>query len=332
MARGLQATLAACLALGSLASAAQARTIVFGGTPLTAEFRVAGSHDYRVGIYASRDRVTVFAARRHAASYYEAKGRVTPRGVEARLGRYGRIAVSFRERSVKRVPSRTFGCSGGPEVVRSGVFVGTIRFRGEGGYTRVAARRARGRTTVSPRWRCSGGRGGDLTTPDQVVLAAGCGRGGFSVVGHRSVDKGPRVFPDEDTTTSFLAAFLERRGRMRVVRVAFVRSGRRAFLFDEAFSFATVEPPAPFHGVGRLVRDPSGAGSWEGTLSVDLPGRTVDLIDPRYRIALVRYRQERLDGKYVLPPRVACPAANGAQDIVATSDLYGAGVIGLGGP
>jgi hypothetical protein len=335
MGRGPQATIAVCIAVVALppagAAAARGRTLTFGGTPLSADLRLAGSNGYTVGIHASRGRVTAYMGRKHGTSYYEAPGRVTRDGVKARFGKFGRVSVSFRERRVIRVPSGEFGCRGGPEVVRHGVFVGTIRLRGEGGYTKVTATRARGQTTVVPRWRCRGGSPGFSEAPDQVGLAAVCGRDGFTALGTRSVEQGPRVFPDEDTSTWFLASALERRGRIRIIRLAFARAGRSAFLFDDALTFATVRPPPPFHGVGRLTRDPAAGGTWKGTLSVDFPGRTLNLIAPRYRVGLFRYREEKLAGKYVLQPRVPCPRRHESTAVALGRYRYGAPVIFPGG-
>jgi hypothetical protein len=321
MGRILRITVAGGLVAVVLASPVDApasgRGAIFPGTPLTATFHVRGSNGYGVSVYGSRDRVTLIATRGRASTGYEVKGKVSPDGVRARFGRFGRISVSFRERRVRRVPSSILGCTGGPEVIRRGVYLGTIKFRGERGYTSLRARAVRGTTTVTPRWRCPGSSSGNRKVPDQIDLDAFCGRQGFAAVGHRSVDQGPRVFPDEDTSTTFIAFSVVRRGRIRVIRLAAAKAGRSAFLFDDAFTFATVKPPPPFHGTGMLTRDPSGGGSWSGSLSVSFPGKEVDLIDSRFRVALVRFREERMEGSYVLPPRAPCAADRRPGESVA---------------
>ena len=310
--------LAACLALLALVPAAspvRARAVILSGTPRTAEFKLGGSHRYRIAVSGSRGRVLLSAGHRHAIAYYAVRGRTGGDRLRARFGSLGRVSVAFRERRVQRVPSGSLGCTGGAEVVRHGIFVGAISFRGEHGYTRVRARAARGEITVRPRWRCSHVSPGEPRAADQVELVASCGGSGLSVVGHRSIDQGPRVFPDEDTSTAFFAASNEHRGAMRIARLALVTAGRSAFLYDEAFTQATVRPPPPFHGVGALARDAAGVGSWSGSLSVDLPGRRLDLIDPRYAVGLYRHREGRLDGSYVLPPRSPCPASRASASV-----------------
>jgi hypothetical protein len=311
--RGLQASFTVCLALvAALASVAEAdasqRALEFPSVPLTAEFQLRASNGYVIGVYASRNRVTLSASRRGSGAQYEVKGLVTEDGVRASFGRLGRVAVAFEERSVRRAPPFP-GCVGGSSVTRTGVFTGTIRFRAEGGYTEVAARRASGKTSAVAHETCRGGSGGgDFGIPDQVDLGASCGLVGFAAIANRSVEDGPPVFPDERSDSRFFAYSREHRGRIRVTRLAVAAGKRTDFLFDDALSFATVSPPPPFHGTATLSR---GGRAWEGTLSVSLPGRKLDLADPRFKILLKRYRHERVDKSYALPPRTPCHPPGG---------------------
>jgi hypothetical protein len=314
--RGLQASLTVCAALvAALASVAEADArqgaLEFPGESLTAEFRVRASNGYVVGVYASRNRVTLGASRPHSGANYEVKGVVTKDGIRAGFGRLGRVAVAFEEKSIRRAPPFP-GCVGGSSVTRTGVFTGTIRFRSEGGYTEVVAHRASGKTLTVTHETCRGGSGGgDFGIPDQVDLGASCGPRGFAAIANRSVEDGPPVFPDEPSDSRFFAYSREHRGRIGVTRLAIVAGKRTDFLFDDAFSFATVAPPPPFHGTATLGRGADGGRAWEGTLSVSLPGRELDLVDPRFKVLLKRYRGERVDKSYVLPPRTPCHSPGG---------------------
>jgi hypothetical protein len=312
--RGLPAAALACLALALSAlpadgaAAHQRAAEIFPGSPLTVEFRLKASNGYAVSVYGVRNRVILAATRGRASAQYSVRGVVSKDGVEARFGKLGRVSVAFTEKRMKRVPSSILGCRGGPEVQRLGTFAGTIGFRGERGYTEVRAHTARGKTAVSPRWTCPPGSNSTsgLEIPDQVDLGASCGTTGFAAIGHRSVEDGPPVFPDDPAGTSFLAFSRTARGRMTVTRLALAFGKQTDFLFDNAFSFATVTPPPPFHGSATLSRDPSGGASWEGSLSVSLPGEELALVDPRFKVALKRYRRERVESSFVLASRMPC--------------------------
>lgn len=314
MSRGLLAAVVSCLTLtlaglsADGAAAHQRGAEIFPGSPLTVEFRLKASNGYSVTIYGVRNRVTLAATRGRASAQYSVRGDVSKDGVAASFGKLGRVSVAFTEKRVRRVPSSILGCRGGPEVQRLGTFAGTIRFRGERSYTEVRAHAAAGKTVVSPRWTCPAGSGStsEFEIPDQVDLGASCGTTGFAAIGHRSVEDGPPVFPDEPADTSFFAFSRRARGRMTVTRLAVAFGKRTDFLFDNAFSFATVTPPPPFHGSATLSRDRAGGGSWEGSLSVSLPGEELTLVDPRFEVALKRYRRERVEDSFVLASRTPC--------------------------
>lgn len=325
----------ALLVSAGAAAARDQRVVVFPGSPLTAEMHLTGSNGYAIGVYATGNWVTVSASYgpksgrlAEATARYEARGIVGKDRIEASFGSFGRISLVFEQKHVRRLQSGLFHCEGGPEVTRTGTFVGTIRFRGEHGYTQVDARRASGQTSAAPRWTCdSPGSGTDTEadTPDQVGLAASCGQDGFGAIGYRSVEQGPPVFPDERSRPTFLASSFETRGRLRVTRLAIAVGGQADFLFDEALSFATVEPPPPFSGNATFVRGPSGGGSWHGSLSVSLPGREVKLVDSRFGITLRRFRRGRVERGYVLPPRSPCGPGSGpaARSLGSLSRILG---------
>jgi hypothetical protein len=81
----------------------------------------------------------------------------------------------------------------------------------------------------------------------------------------------------------------EKRGRMRIKRIAFEFGRARDFVYDGSLSEATLSPPWPFAGKGIFKRLPSGGASWTGSLSVVLPGRArISLGPPRFRARLHR--------------------------------------------
>jgi hypothetical protein len=69
-------------------------------------------------------------------------GKADPMSVEADLGKLGAIAVHFEATgAAKRLPNQSYGCT---KTRTRGAFVGSIRFRGERGYTTADATRAAG--------------------------------------------------------------------------------------------------------------------------------------------------------------------------------------------
>jgi len=177
-------------------------------------------------------------------------------------------------------------CTGKPETVRYGVFVGTIRFRGEGGYTSVEARHATGRLSSGEKIKCvfpnlRPGSGPAANESRQAPPSLGAAQGrhrGFGV-----------EFSGGKRRSILISAFSqERRGRIGVFRDVFAEGPPASFDFAADLSSATVRPPKPFQGEASFQRSPSGS-IWSGTLSVDFPGRDdVRLAGPRFESKLTR--------------------------------------------
>jgi hypothetical protein len=220
---------------------------------------------------------------------YETRGRVTPRGIQARFGGLGRIAVEFRPsgRVKRKRPPR--GCRGAVRKTFPGIFVGTIGFRGEQGYTRGNAQRAKGSMELRPAWRCKGPQGNEDEAagalPDlgagSATLQATSTRGRLAFV---AVAVRP---PEERGVTLFSASATERRGGMTIERAAASLGPERTFAFDAGLGTATVSPPRPFSGSATLAPGPGSALTWSGSLKVDLPGKKgVPLATPNFTASL----------------------------------------------
>jgi len=265
----LVAALFLATAPGATAAASRRGTFTLA-FPRAAGFSLRATNGYRAQLEAIGHRVVLSVSRGPASASYEVRGRFSRRGIEARFGRFGRVDVEFRP-SGKVVREGPYGgCRGRPAVRRIGVFAGTIRFRGEHGYTKISAAQARGGIESALKWRCKLGNGGggdreseaDVTTILQARTRHG--RLGFAAITLRA--------PGERGLTAFFAGSDEHRGRMHVERAAFAFSRRRTFIFDEFLTSATVKPPKPFDGAGLFRRGPGGSTSWRGDLTVSLPG------------------------------------------------------------
>ncbi len=217
---------------------------------------LSGSHGYTVsavGNAGDAGTVAVTAARRGGAASYSRSGTATAKRMSVDLGRFGRVKVRFRpQRTVKRAPPRH--CRGPKEKVVKGVFKGTIRFKGEGGYTRVNARRAHGAVNYPADWRCHFPK-----APPATVLAAASGDTSFVA-----------TEPDGGSTASFSATRRERSGAVSIYRSLTASAPASAFTFDSSLATAHVDPPSPFAGEGTYS---AASGRLSGDLTAAFPGR-----------------------------------------------------------
>lgn len=260
-------------------------------------FRFPASNGYELAI-GGYDSTAFISATKHdrskhslELSTYIARGRVSPTAIQADFGPLGRAAMRFQP-SGKVTYSRRHRHCIGPDhyTIHFGVFVGSVRFRGEGGYTAAKVKRVKGKE-ITPRL---------LFCPDTF----------FEEIRQeqrtRSKDKNAKLTRLEAglrsglTATEFAATakagkavfFAESEqslGPLAVFRVATVHASPATFAFDNALSLAGVTPPSPFSGSASFQRAPNGTKSWTGSLSVSFPGEpSVPLTDPSFRTQLSR--------------------------------------------
>jgi len=276
----------------SALAAGKVSSVRFGQPPLRAQFSLKATEGYSVFVRGFDRRVSVTvedhkgSAIYRGSAIYSVRGRASTRGIRASLGSFGRIAVTFNPTGQEHRSAPPKRCKGGDEVTREGIFVGTIRFTGEDGYTRLNAHRATGRTMLSPPWRCEPRHGsGEFDalpfelpvlasfTPDQRVAFA-------------AIDSEE---PDGLGLAFYSGGTIERRGSVKIERVVFVAERASTFSPESDFSAATVRPPRPFRGMASFVRNPDGSTSWTGPLSVSLPGAgTVELTGPSFTANLTK--------------------------------------------
>lgn len=266
----------------ALAQSAEAkpRTIVFEGVEQL-EFRLKSSNGYEIGVSsASNSRevsVALLQPRGTAfALYLVARREHGERGFEAKLPGIGRIAVEFRRRGKVRKLPLFPGCEGRPSRRERGVFVGTINFHGERGYTEVAAARARGTITRTFRETCKVESGadekaeaGELRPTGRLIASEPRTGVAFAATAY---DSGPR---EGAPFLDYWASQFSRGHGLKVFRVVSVELSRlESFTAQHSGRMATAraEPPAPFSGAADFAIEPGGAVSWNGDLSVTFPG------------------------------------------------------------
>ena len=124
--------------------------------------------------------------RRSSTTTYLAHGKVTPTTIQASFADRGRISVRFRPAGRKIRAGRHAGCSKSSDNVigRFGLFVGALRFRGEGGYTSAQVHRMHGGSidfeALSPA--CWAGGPGSMRCCRRRGLRCGCRRSGPSPI------------------------------------------------------------------------------------------------------------------------------------------------------
>lgn len=247
-----------------------------------AEFKVAGSNGYQLDVQAHNGSVRVLASAGRSpevtignsgeiipaskgntiANFYNALGTATPGTIEADLGELGEISVAFHPSGETRVTNvkssrKARRCTPRKVVRHLGVFTGTIRFRGEGGYTSADLTSAPGSVGVRPFQGCSPkitgvGQSPGVSVSDHVTT--------FSAIdGHRPV---------------FTVTTVESLGQsLMVSRFARTVGDAKSFVSGHDFRSIGVTPPPPFSGGATLRHAAAHHPTWSGDLSVSFPGK-----------------------------------------------------------
>ncbi|MEZ5077841.1 MAG: hypothetical protein R2725_10385 [Solirubrobacterales bacterium] len=276
-------------ALAQGAAAKQMRFVV--PSSVSALLSVKASDGYRAELWAEGEEVTLLLRSSNTTVSYTTRGTFKEDRIRARFGKLGRISVKLEVRSSKRSRPEK-GCKGRPGIKRRVRASGTIRFRGERGFTRIRSSRTSGFVSQTFKSVCTlpseGGEDEEPLEATGVIASPGSGALGptftaieFGLGGGRS------------TPTAFVAGLGELQGRMLVYRQAIAASKKDGGIelspVGESPATATVRPPAPFSGSATLVQSQGEDAAWTGNLSVELPGRgKVRLAGPSFEANFCR--------------------------------------------
>jgi hypothetical protein len=246
-----------------------------------------GGYDATAVINASKPT----GANGRAWSTYIARGKVSPTAIDAGFGALGRVDMRFHPSAAVTYGKRHKHCIGADRyTIQPGVFVGSLRFRGEGGYTSANVHRVKGKV-VTPRFlKCLDSLFEEfeqLPHPKppkrkpKVTRLSAFTRSGLTAMLFGASERAGKA--------GYLAEIEQTIGSLGIFRGVFVHGSPATFAFDNALSFAGVTPPPPFSGSGSFQREPTGGKSWTGSLAVSFPGApNVSLIDPRFKTQLTR--------------------------------------------
>lgn len=260
-------------------------SVSFEGPQAQAEFSRKASNGYSILFEINRGKASLTAQSDEGTVIYKGKGSLVDGRIHFGLGKLGKINVRFKPDGSVDYLRPPKSCKGREQAIRGGAFVGSIKFRGERGYTRLNVHRVYG-TLASPRsWKC----------PDTPVRRPGSAANLLVALGaftpHSQVVFAAIGGPEQLPLRFFVAGTLERQGAMRIDRSVLVEGKPVSFDFLTDLSSATVSPPRPFAGTASFKRNADGSTEWFGTLSVALPGiGSIALTGPTFRAKFERPR------------------------------------------
>jgi hypothetical protein len=222
--------------------------------------------------------------------------------LRARFGAIGQVTVRFKPNGKVKVGRRRKHCRGPQPRTETGDYRGSISLRGEGGYFHLQSQVAPGTRTRTFRLSCAHGQATHvqgkslyeyLLPSESFFTTSGGGNitllRAVSQSGGRYVGLRASHFVGSGPGADVRVNVLEREPGMAIARSASIDGGPGTLLTSlpgEHPATATLEPPAPFHGVGELVESSATSHSWTGTLAVSFPGLDVPLTGTGFATSL----------------------------------------------
>lgn len=266
---------------------------IYGSGDRSAEAHLAATHGYRITINATSGYLTVVARKGTASvSYISIRGGLKGERIHARLPGVGRVFLKFHEHG--RPHGRAINsCRGSATAARKGVFVGTVKIRGERDYTSAVSHHVRGEIVQERDSKCHRRPAGDAGSAGFRLLSASTTRGS----GHLSFTA--LDFPVSKLRSYLLfgASFVRVRGQMLVTTTqSALGKDPDALAIAAPPRSAAINPPMPFTGSADFKQEVAEQFSWTGDLAVELPGvGEVSLAGPKFETSVCVDRRCRGD-------------------------------------
>jgi hypothetical protein len=287
------------------------------------QLTVKGTHGFVISVTQVGHRVELHASKGNASAIYILPMKNPPReSIRAKFPGLGRVSVRFHPSGEPRRSPPWPGCRGGEEVLQKGTFSGTIRFRGERGFTRVAASSAPGIVRRFSKEVCKDSDGNDHSRLEPTYSLVASTKSHGQTAAFTALRPAPgAVFNDGST---YFGSLLGNKRGMTILKYAVaITADMDTFAIGgppERPTSASVAPSSPFRGTATFQGTTDGQAQWEGTLEVDLPGAPgVKLTGPSFSSRLCLNR--RCTGHE--PPRPQDQAQLFVQDSGSQSQLFG---------
>jgi hypothetical protein len=241
---------------------------------------------------------------------YTALGRVTRKGIEADFGDFGRVSLRFEPKS-RFTPKGVFAgipipdslrreCKGKKSIGESGLFQGSVKFEGERDYTRIAARRLKGKVVRRYKRVCERRPGAsaskDKLRHEGVFYSSQSQRFGVTrfLVGVESTF----AFDDEAFANTIAFAGEKRKdGRVGVDKILLVLEELDSIEISpprERPLTAELKLPRPFEGTASYLREGKAPATWTGDFGLRLPGSgLISLAGPEFEAEICRSNEEK---------------------------------------
>jgi hypothetical protein len=242
--------------------------------PYTSPFglSVRASNGYWVTVNSAKGgRVQVEASGPEGSVTYAAPGNVSETDIQADLGKYGQIDMQWvPSGQVREIRTKCHYKGVMRRFYDTGSYVGTLRFKGGGGFTSVSL----GRVPWRRSWYSAlGACGYSLSTAEPgagVVINAGK-RGHISAPVHFSVYRAHRGAMVEYSARSETV-----KGSIKIERSAYAEGSPHSLTLTAANgrTTATISPHAPFYGGATFERVNGSKGTLIGKLGAEFPDHT----------------------------------------------------------
>lgn len=209
-----------------------------------------------------------------SAGYIVPRQAARPDELHATLGKLGHLSLRFHPSEPPKTQQEPGAdCKGRGSTEQKGRFAGSVRFRGEHGFTSVRATSASGQIFRSFKQVCRRPHEprGVITRRKALSLGAyvkgNPDRASFGAYELASTSNSDSV--------NYSASTTEHRGRMTITRSASAFAEPSTLVVSNSSlrpATASVAPPFPFSGTATLEHGQGTAYTWSGDLSVDLPG------------------------------------------------------------